>query len=403
MKQSFKRIFGLVKKEFRLLWSDKYALMMAVLLPPVIVIFIGVLQGISIPPPVRCAVVINDSQQFGVNSTLISFEDNYTMPFIQALQSFPSSLTIKDALGNDLIFNSSEDPYAMTTAYQLLLLKQIDVLIVIPPEFSETIIYNVLFPRIELSPDASDVSKIQQFINVFNQVGQKFVADNDLGQQITYDMEEEYAPPLAMPPFVFNIDLTYLTSMAFPFMIMGFTMILTILVIVTEAPIPRLVITPAKKEEILVSKYITYTLVELVQVTLIFISTMACQVYVPFDLLPDLFLGLFITGFYGITLGILISTISTSKMQANQLFFFIFLTILLLSGMIIPLESLWLPLQIIAYGLPMAWATPIFTNIIFKHQGFLFTWPNYLIILIISLIFIGVTVVWFRFLKKMEV
>ncbi|MHA1145069.1 MAG: ABC transporter permease [Candidatus Helarchaeota archaeon] len=403
MKNSFRRIYGLVKKEFRLLWSDKYALLMAVFLPPVIVIFIGVLQGISIPPPVICAVVINDSQQFGVNSSYISLEDNYTSPFLTALRSFPTSLSITDTAGNELIFNSSSNPYAMYTAYQLLLLQQVDVLIVIPPEFSETIIYEILFPRIEIAPDASDVAKVQQFINVFNAIGEKFVKDNDLGQQILYEFEEEYAPPQSIPPFSFNIALTYLTSMAFPFMVMGFTMILTILVIVTEAPIPRLIITPAKKEEILISKYITYTLVSLAQTTLIFVSTMACQVYVPVQLLPDLFLGLFITGIYGVTLGILISTISTSKMQANQLFFFIFLTILLLSGMIIPIESLWLPLQIVAYGLPMAWASPIFTNIIFKSQGFLYTWPNYLVILLISLIFMAVTLIWFRFMKKMEV
>lgn len=401
---ALKRIFGLVKKEFRLLKADKWALIMALLLPPVVMLFVGVLQGIAIPPPVRIAIVIKDSQTFGVNSSLISWEDNYTTAFIQSVRNF-STISLKDAQGTDLIFNVTSNPHAMHYAFQLLLLHQIDVIIEIPPEFSEAIIFNLSLPMIWVAPDASDVAKVQQFIYVFNDIGEHFIKENNLGQQILYDMEEQY-----LPPSLFNTDLTYLAAMGFSFIIMGFTMILTILVIVSEAPIPRLVITPAKKEEVLLSKYITYTLVSLAQATVIMISSLVMGAYCPIHLIFDLFLGLFITGFYGITLGMLISTISTSRMQANQLFFFIFIAIMLLGGMFIPIASLLPPLMVIAYCLPMAYASPIFNNIIFRGQSIFATWihpalpiPNFLILLIISFVFIGITLIWFRYVKKMEV
>jgi len=159
-------------------------------------------------------------------------------------------------------------------------------------------------------------------------------------------------------------------------MIFGISTILTILVVTSEKPIPRLLLTPVKRYEILLSKYITYIIVLALQIFLILTSALLNGLYVRGNL-ADLYVALFLIGFAGLSLGMFISTVSKTKTEANQLFFAAFIVIVLLSGMFVPIESMPEYLQAIAWLLPLSHGEPILKGILSKGKpviGFDFFW-----------------------------
>jgi ABC-2 type transport system permease protein len=145
-------------------------------------------------------------------------------------------------------------------------------------------------------------------------------------------------------------------------------MVLTILVIVHEKPVARLLLTPVKRSEILLSKYVAYTLVLLLQTTLLITCTLASGLYLVGSLF-DLFLALFIVGFTGLSMGIFISSLSKTKTEANQLFFALFIVIVLLSGIFIPIDAMPIYLQMFAYALPLSHGDPMIRGIVTKGNS----------------------------------
>jgi ABC-2 type transport system permease protein len=118
----------------------------------------------------------------------------------------------------------------------------------------------------------------------------------------------------------------------------------------------------------------------------------------------DFLLAMFLFGFYGITLGIFISTISSSEIQANQYFLGIFLISVLVSGIFIPVENMAPWLQGLAYTFPLASDVPLLNNTSLKGLGLLDA-TNLLYVgtlLGVSCVIIFLTVVFFS-RKKIEV
>jgi ABC-2 type transport system permease protein len=152
------------------------------------------------------------------------------------------------------------------------------------------------------------------------------------------------------------------------FMIFGISTVLTILVVVQEKPIARLLLTPVKRDEIMLSKYITYTAVLCLQVLLVMLSSILNGMYIAGSVI-DLYVALFMVGFTGISLGIFISSISKTKTEANQLFFAFFIVIVLLSGIFVPIESMPVYLQAIAYILPLSHGDPMIRGIVTKSKS----------------------------------
>ena len=120
--------------------------------------------------------------------------------------------------------------------------------------------------------------------------------------------------------------------------------------------------------------------------------------------LLDFFIAMLLVGFYGITFGLLISTVSSTEIQANQYFLGIFLIAVLVSGMFVPVDSMEPWLQVLAYIFPLASAVPLLSNIALK--GLSLTHGSNLIyagtLLSVSLVLILVTLFFF-YRKKLEV
>jgi len=362
LKLNLMRLIWQIKKEFRLLKIDKMNLLIALGLPPaIIMLFAFMSTSASTIIPVKVSIVSYDSNTF-VNQNNYSETttwDNYTEKYLDAVEE-------SNLLELVEFYNASkdDDQYAMETARIELREGNIECIIVIPVEFTELL--STGYPGIlEIIPDSSNIAYIQDKLNAIQDSIKIFVDDNNLDPEYVLVEHEEYSVPS-------NYNLRYNFSMIslLPFMIFGLSNVLTILVVVQEKPISRLLLTPAKKTEILLSKFIVYSLVLALQVFFILSVAIANGLYIAGNVV-DLFSALYMVGFAGLSLGMFISTVSKTKAEANQLFFAFFIVIILLSGMFVPIESMPDYLQIIAYMLPLSHGQPIVKGILSKGKGLL--------------------------------
>ncbi len=341
---------------------DKMNLVIALLMPPgIIMLFAFMSTSASVTIPVKVSVVSYDSNTF-VNQNNYSITtkwDNYTEMYLDA---------VKESELLELIefYDASEDEneYAMETARNEMRDGNIECIIVIPVEFSELLTTG--YPGIiELIPDASDAASIQDKLNAVQDSIKIFVEENDLDPEYVLQEYEEFSVPSK-----YNFRYNYNMTVLLPFMTFGISFVLTILVVVQEKPIARLLLTPVQKAEILLSKYIVYSIVLALQVFLVLTVAIANGLYVAGNVI-DLFLGLYMLGFAGVSLGMFVSTVSNTKTEANQLFFALFIVIILLSGMFVPIDAMPDYLQNIAYILPLSHGAPIIKGILSKGKSFI--------------------------------
>lgn len=395
---SLYRVFKLIIKELHWLKSDKRALFMALLLPPLIMAAFSSMALLSGTTSV---------QGSSINLAIVNYDDlvfDYTYPngtTVPLTQNSWAQVFIGDLQNSSLTeirysYNISEDTYGMLYARQHLANKRIDAILSIPAEFSEAIEFG--FPAIlEALLDGSSIMALRTVMNTLQIVVTEFQQSNNITPYFKIENYVEFTTGDG------NDVLGLMSSLSVPFLIIGATLILTLLVIVKEAPLSRLLMTPAKKSEILLSKYLTYSAIMTFQIFLIFLVNTLIGLQVAGPLL-DFFIAMLLVGFYGVTMGLFISTISGTEIQANQYFLGIFLISVLVSGMFVPIENMALWLQILAYIFPLASAVPLLSNISLK--GFSLMQGSNLIyfgtLLGVSLILIGITVIVFS-RKKLEV
>jgi ABC-2 type transport system permease protein len=98
-----------------------------------------------------------------------------------------------------------------------------------------------------------------------------------------------------------------------------------------------------------------------------------------------------------LTLGILISTVSTNMQQAIFISLIgLMLPTILLSGFIYPLENMPKVYDYISMILPPRYFIVIIKNIMIKGTGLLFVWKETLILIVMTLFFIGLSVKKFK-------
>jgi len=100
--------------------------------------------------------------------------------------------------------------------------------------------------------------------------------------------------------------------------------------------------------------------------------------------------------FTSLGLGLLISTIASTQIQAIQLAFLIVLPSVLLSGFVFPQETMPLPIYVIAQGIPLTYYVRILRGIIIRGAGFLDLWQSAATLLGIGLTVLTISSLRFR-------
>ncbi|MFN8533126.1 MAG: ABC transporter permease [Dehalococcoidia bacterium] len=203
-----------------------------------------------------------------------------------------------------------------------------------------------------------------------------------------------FAPPIDLRPQVlYNPSMLSVNTMVPGLigMIIQFqTLVLTAFAIVRErerGTLEQLIVTPVKPIELLLGKLLPYTVISLFNVTMVILVGVfwfKVELVGSFWLLMALAV-VFVVSSLGI--GLLLSTVSQTQVQAVQLALFIMLPSILLSGVLFPRETMPAPLHALGYLIPLTYFTRIVRGIYLKGADLTMLWGE-----VIPLAVLGVAV-----------
>ncbi len=355
------RIFALIKKELESLVRDKQALLVIFLLPLIVVVAIGLpSSGNGDGPPLLIGVIDHDSSEGDPN---IDLSLNWT----QTLNS----------LDHVQIINLT----SINEANNLTRLGIINGFVVIPYGFEQNL-SEALPSFLDVYYDSVDATMAVLIVETVSAASTKFKYESG-----TYWLTEITEIPEEVPVQGSAADIFYSGPSTIIIVLFATVLMLASQSIVQDVALPRMLLTPAKKIEIIFAKLIAYLFIGAIQI--IFILTIA---YFGFGMPINgnvflLFLLLFFLAFSAISLGLAISAISTSRLQASQYFVFAFVTLLIV-WWFVPSYADYIPLYAASEG---------FTQL--AYRGIFSFTPYYSNIAIFGLICLVIALVIFQIRK----
>ncbi|MBC8015289.1 MAG: ABC transporter permease [Sporomusaceae bacterium] len=345
---TFKRLQAMLIKEFIQMGRDKVTFAMMVMLPVVQLLVFS----------------------FAINTDVKHLP---TAIFDQSLQQegrdFVSALTASEYYDIKYIANSFEEVNEYIDSGKA------KVGIVIPPDFSQNLKHGRT-AAVQVIVDASDSMSASSAINTAQIVGlnksQEILLRRSQGgaagskTEIPYDVRIR---PWYNPDFI----TAYYMVPGIMGVILTMTMVMiTSMAIVRErerGTLEQLIVTPLKVYELMLGKIIPYIFVGYVQVTLAILVGILV-----FDLPMRGSVGLLyaLTTVFiiaSLALGVLISNLAKTQMQAMQMSFFIFMPSVLLSGFMFPREAMPQLFYMLGYLLPLTFYLEIVRGIILKGIG----------------------------------
>src|SRR5687767_652253 len=190
--------------------------------------------------------------------------------------------------------------------------------------------------------------------------------------------------------------------------IIGVLLSLTMLLITSMAivrerergTLEQLIVTPLSKTSLMLGKILPFVLVGYVQMTVILVLG---KLLFDIPIRGSLLLLYVITfGFIVANLGIglLISTLVGTQVQAMQLGFFMMLPNILLSGFMFPRVAMPAPAQWLGAMLPLTYYLEVLRGILLKDIGIAYLWRNALILVGFAVVLVALSVR--RFSKTMD-
>ena len=255
----------------------------------------------------------------------------------------------------------------------------LDAYIVIPKGFQDSIAENSS-ARIIIYYDAINFEK-RIIVQGLIQMGLTQVQLNNM----IFERDVFYFPD-TRPGNLLNVNLLdYAAPLFIPLMLFFSMQLVTTQSIVGDIPLKRMLNTNLRRGEVIIGKSISYAIIGVAQVLITMIAikffnvTMHC-------LWVDLFLTLVIITNMGISMGIFISTLSKTRLQASQLFLLIFFIMIVLQYFVrkpfllafIPLEQSKIAYSKLAFRGNSLWDArePIFkmllTSILFYLMGVIY-------------------------------
>lgn len=181
------------------------------------------------------------------------------------------------------------------------------------------------------------------------------------------------------------------------------TTMLTSFAVVREREIgtlEQLIVTPLRPHELMIGKLIPFAVLGFVDVIF---TVVVARAWFQVTLAGSLALLLGLSAVFLMTslgLGLFISTVSRTQQQAMMTSFFIIQPSILLSGFIIPIENMPLPIQGLTYIIPMRYFVTIIRGVFLKGSGLSDLWQPTLTLLALGLILLAMGA--WRFSRRME-
>lgn len=349
------KIKGLIRKEFGRIKADKRSLILLFTIPLILIVIFGLTTGGTPTKFFNVAMITRDDRPCYGNFP--SNSSQYDQDFIDVVENKSSSF------GMEEYYNATTDEdyeFSLNKYREWIKEELIDAILVLPPNFSETV-ENSTNTHIIYFVDGSDSGAINAIEVSLQEPISIFRIQTGITENFTM-----FTPYLEYEvPFWESQVLNYALSLILPLIIIGTTMNLSCLSIVSEGPLPRMLITPTTKREIIISKFIANFVIMVFQAIEIFAVTALFGLYVLGSLF-DFFITLILIGLSGISIGLMISSISKTEQQANQLYLMFFIMIMMFSGEFINVDGLPAVMQIFINILPLGHGVPLVVDVNLK-------------------------------------
>ena len=375
MKLNFKRIAAIIRKEFYQIKRDKRTIAI-ILMMPIMLLFLFGYAASSTVDHVPTVVLNND---IGMESSLLLdgftnsqyFDLTYSVSSLDEMQEY---IDVGDARAG----------------------------IVIPAEYSEDI-RSGKTAQIQVMVDGSDPTTAQAVLSGASGVVQAF--STEIISE--YNSGVKMMQPLDLRTRVwYNPDMSS-TNFNIPGLIgvilQTITLMLTSFTIVREkekGTMEQLIVTPISKMELVIGKVIPYVIIGFVDIVLaLAVSVFWFKVTVIGSiLLLLLFSVIFLFSSLGV--GLLISTVAKSQLEAMQLSMFMIMPNILLSGYMFPRSSMPVAIQAISNVLPLTYFLEVLRGIILKGNTFDQLIVHFVILVAFALSLLAVSTI--KFKKKIQ-
>ncbi|MEI6575744.1 MAG: ABC transporter permease [Bacteroidota bacterium] len=271
----------------------------------------------------------------------------------------------------------------------------VKMVIVYEPDFGQKFIRNNKASA-QLIADASEPNTANLLVNYTQGIIQDFVrlenAANGHSPGITTEVRMAYNPGLK-GVFMF---------------VPGIMAMLLILIsaLMTSISITRekemgtmevLLVSPLRPVQIILGKVTPYVLLSFLNASMILLVAKFVFGVPILGSLALLMLECTLYIMVALTLGILISTLVKTQQLAMMISLVgLMLPTILLSGFIYPIENMPVPLQALCQVMPPRWFISILKEIMLKGNGFQYIWKETLVLVMMSFIFIGLSVKKFK-------
>lgn len=268
--------------------------------------------------------------------------------------------------------------------------------IIFPPDFAKKLNRGVSAP-VQVLVDASDNMVANQAIAIANSIG-LIKSQEVLAQKIR----------MTNPPYDIRVRPWYnpdgITAYYMVPAILGIVVTMT-MVIMTSMGIVRerergtleqLMVTPVKSYELMLGKILPYIVLGYIQITVaLLVGVIVFHVPIRGSILQLYLLTLFfITASLG--LGILISNIAKTQMQAMQMAFFVMLPSILLSGFMFPRDAMPRLVYYIGNIIPLTYYLDIIRGIVLKGIGFQYLVGQVISLLVFSIVLLTISTLKFK-------
>ncbi|WP_346355524.1 ABC transporter permease [Azotosporobacter soli] len=253
--------------------------------------------------------------------------------------------------------------------------------IIIPPDFSENVKHG-RSAALQVIVDASDSMSASSAISTAQMIGQL------KSQEVLTKRLQSSGGRLLEQPYDVRIRPWYNPDFVSAYYmvpgILGIVLTMTMVMITSMAivrerergTLEQLIVTPMKSYELMLGKIIPYIFVGYVQATL---ALMIGILVFDMPFLGSLTLLYILTTLFivaSLSLGVLISTVTKTQMQAMQLSFAVFLPSVLLSGFMFPRAAMPDFFFHLGQLLPLTFYLEIMRGIVLKGIGIEFLWSQ---------------------------
>ena len=251
------------------------------------------------------------------------------------------------------------------------------VAIKIPPNLGSSLVTG-RSSTIQVLIDGSDSTVAMQVLNAANAI-----ATHESMKIVAQQLLEQTLSPLEIRPrLLFNPDMrtaNFMVPGLVGIVMQVVTMFLTAFAIVREkeaGTLEQVMVTPVSRLGLMVGKLIPYAFIGALETAMV-VLLMRFLFHVPIAgsvLLLAGFSVIFL--FTSLGLGLLISTLANSTLEAIQYAFTVMLPSVFLSGFIFSQESMPLPIYLFSQIIPVTYFLRILRGIILRGAGFTDLWTN---------------------------